>query len=83
MPSVTHAFTTKCPIRVSTLTRSPVPTPIRAASFGCTQSGLVCAISFSHFAFALRVWICTGSRKVEIRHIPSSPSFDLCIWLRT
>ena len=69
MPSVTHALTTKCPIRVSTLTRSPVLTPTRAASPVWSHSGLVCAISFSHFAFALRVWICTGNRKVEIRHI--------------
>ena len=39
----------------STRTRSPVPTPRRLASPGCSQSGLVWAISSSHLAFALRV----------------------------
>ena len=43
------------------------------ASSGWIHSGLVWAISSSHLALALRVWICTGSRKVEMRTLPSSP----------
>ena len=38
-----------------TRTKSPVWTSIRAASIGCIHSGLVCAISSSHLALALRV----------------------------
>ena len=67
MPSVTQAFATKWPISVSIRTRSPVPTPARAASTGAIQSGFVWAISSSHLAFAERVWISTGRRNVGIR----------------
>src|SRR3990172_3614039 len=63
IPSVTQAFTTKWPMRVSTRTRSPVRMPSESAWTGCIHSGVVCAISSSHFALALRVWICTGRRK--------------------
>jgi hypothetical protein len=75
---VTHAFTTKCPIRVSTRTRSPVERPSVAAWLGWIQSGFVCAISSSHLEFALRVWICTGSLKVGISG--TSPGSRLCGW---
>ncbi len=69
-----QALATKCPISVSTRAKSPARTPTRSASDGCSHSGLAWAISFSHFAFALRVWMCTGSRNVEIRHMRSGPS---------
>ena len=82
MPSVTQAFTTKWPMRVSTRTRSPVASPSVAASLGWIQSGLVCAISSSHFALALRVWICTGRRKVGISGISPCSRLCGCTWLR-
>ena len=40
-----------------------------SASRGWIQTGLVWAISSSHLAFPLRVWIWTGTRNVEIRTI--------------
>ena len=81
MPSVTQAFTTKWPMRVSTRTRSPVSTPSFAASLGCSHRGFVCAISSSHLAFALRVWIWTGRRNVGMSGISPGPRCDLWTWL--
>ena len=40
IPSVTHARLTRWPLSVSTRTRSPLRTPIRAASSGWIQTGL-------------------------------------------
>src|SRR6266511_1012887 len=83
MPSVTQVLTTKYPIAVSTRTRSPAPTPSRPASYGWIHSGLVWASSLSHLALPPRVWIWTGSRKVEMSTIWSESSADGCMWLRT
>jgi hypothetical protein len=51
-------------MRVLTRTRSPLATPMRAASRGWSHSGFVWLISCSHLAFPERVWIRVGRRKV-------------------
>jgi hypothetical protein len=56
--------------------------PRRAAWEGWIQSGLAWASSSSHFALALRVWICTGSRKVEMSGTCPSSSASGWMWLR-
>ena len=58
------------------------PTPNRAASAGWIQTGLVCASSSSHLAFAERVWIWVGSRNVDSSTTWSAASRDGCTWLR-
>ena len=82
MPSVTQALTTKWPISVSTRTRSPVSTPSWAASVGWIHSGLVWAISSSHLELAMRVWIWTGSRNVEMSGIWPCLEAAGWTWLR-
>ncbi len=84
IPSVTHARLTRWPLSVSTRTRSPLRTPIRAASSGWIQTGLAWAISLSHFALPVRVWTSTGRRNVGM----SAKSFGPVIrsratWLTT
>src|SRR5205823_503182 len=79
-----HTRSTKYPMAVLTFSRSPVVTPSRAASLGCTHRGLVCEISASHFEFPERVWISVGRRNVGSRTISPrlASMFEKCTWLR-